>query len=212
MHKDTFLESAQRDFSADMTKLLIFASLCLSLWLTVHGSPMVRPKTLSVSCKTLGASEEFRRRLKWRENAEDHTTIWLFKGEQLNIRFELEENADVEVLGVVYSNDGHSDLLGLNLDGREIGRFNTISWHGWGYRWNKFESSGPVGGIQSLEKGKHVYSLKILEADLYGIEIDYIRLNVLGGKTIRLNKDNFLCIHEPGKGYTNYLPHFSKRN
>lgn len=156
-----------------------------------------QPKALSVDCESQGNNEDFKHRLKLRQNAEDQTTIWLFKGEQINIHFHLSGDAVIDVLDVRYSNDGGVDNVSLSLDGKELGSFKTKQFHGWGIMWNTFESSGPIGGYQHLHEGDHILTLRILDADLYGLEVDYIRFNVLGAKVEHLEKGHFVCEHNP---------------
>ena len=155
------------------------------------------PKPLTVDCLSLGNGEDFKQRLKLRENAEDQTTIWLFKGEVLNINFDLTDDAVVDVLDVRYSNDGDWDDISLSLDGDHLGSFKTELHYAWGDLWNNFQSSGPVGGRRFLKAGKHVLSLIVDDADQYGVEIDYIRFEVHGGKLENLSKDKFHCVHKP---------------
>ena len=170
--------------------LLSLVALCFSVALPT-------PKPVTVDCQSLGNGEEFKQRLRLRHNAEDQTTIWLFKDEVLKINFDLTSDAVVDVLDVRYSNDGGYDKISLSIDGDNLGSFKTESSYAWGDRWNIFMSSGPIGGRRYLKAGNHVLSLKIRDADEYGVEIDYIRFEVHGGTIENLTKDKFHCVHQP---------------
>ncbi|XP_052268258.1 uncharacterized protein LOC127869641 [Dreissena polymorpha] len=144
-------------------------------------------------------SPTFKDRLHFRTNAEDQTTIWLFDGEELKIKFDLPSQASLEVMDVRYSNDGDHDVCSVGLDGRELGQFKTSSYYGWGDLWNNFKSSGPIGGQQFLEAGSHSLSLTMLASDEYGVEVDYIRISVQGSKVENLQNEHFMCVHNPGE-------------
>ncbi|KAL4240547.1 hypothetical protein ACF0H5_001339 [Mactra antiquata] len=175
--------------------------LCVFVALSIFvsegdGYKMAAPKTLKVDCKSLGDNEKFIHRVKYRANAEDNITIWLFQDEELSIHFHLPEASLLEVLDVRYSNDGGMDLVEVNLDDKMLGQFRTPIDYLWGIRWNKFRSSGPLGGQFVVERGNHKLTLAILVSDKYGIEIDYIRFNVHGSKIDNLENE-LECIHNP---------------
>ena len=169
----------------------------LSLAATCSGFALPTPKPVTVDCQSLGNGEEFKQRLRLRNNAEDKTTIWLFKDEILNINFDLKTDAIVDVLDVRYSNDGGYDKISLSLDGDLLGSFKTETSYAWGDRWNMFMSSGPVGGRRYIKAGGHELSLNVLDSDEYGVEIDYIRFEVHGGTMANLTKKQFHCVHQP---------------
>lgn len=158
------------------------------------------PKALSVDCSSQGNNTEFRHRLKYRKNAEDLATIWLFKDEELHIYFHMANDAVIDVLDVRYSNDGGIDTIVLSLDDKQLGEFKTVQHFGWGDLWNMFESSGPLGGHQHIKAGEHKLTISIIEGDKYGVEIDYIRFNVHGSTVDHLRKDQFNCVHNPAHG------------
>lgn len=174
-----------------------FIVILLSLVASSIAKHLPTPKPLTVDCLSLGNGDDFKQRLKLRDNAEDQTTIWLFNGEILNINFDLTHDAVVDVLDVRYSNDGEWDEISLHIDGEPLGQFKTQTMYAWGDLWNTFLSSGPVGGRRFLRKGQHTLTLKIEHADQYGVEIDYIRFEVHGGTIEKLTKDKFQCVHQP---------------
>ena len=158
-----------------------------------------RPRPVLVTCTSQTHNPAFRDRLRYRENAEDQTTILLFKDEELHILFTLPNDAVLQVMDVKYSNDGESDVISLHVDDEDIGEFKTASYHAWGKKWNIFESSGPIGTPQHMDAGEHRLTLKVTDSDRYGIEIDYIRLSVEGSSVENLQKEHFVCMHNPGK-------------
>ncbi|KAH3863173.1 hypothetical protein DPMN_026152 [Dreissena polymorpha] len=158
-----------------------------------------KPTPVMIDCMSQVHSPTFRDRLRFREKADDQTTIWLFSGEELNIQFELPSPAVVDIVDIRYSNDGDYDLISVSLDGKELGQFKTNAHYAWGDLWNAFESSGPVGGAQFLAAGQHEISLKVLDSDEYGLEVDYIRISAHGSRVENLRNEHFLCSHTPGK-------------
>lgn len=177
-----------------LTSFVLLVATCVSC----SAFTLSKPKALSVDCSSHGDNKEFKHRLKHRNNAEDQATIWLFRNEELNIHFDMPKPAVIDVLDIRYSNDGGVDSIALSLDGMELGQFKTRVHFGWGDLWNMFESSGPIGGPHYLEAGEHKLTISILDSDLYGVEIDYIRFNVHGSTMDHLHKDQFECVHNPG--------------
>lgn len=175
------------------TYLILVAVMCSR----AGALSLPKPKALSVDCSSQGNNNEFKHRLKLREHAEDKATILLFKDEELNIHFQMVHAAAIDVLDVRYSNDGGVDTIAISLDGKKLGEFKTKVHFGWGDLWDMFESSGPIGGYQQLKAGEHKLTLSIVDADRYGIEIDYIRFNVHGSTVDNLRKDQFNCVHNP---------------
>ncbi|KAL4240546.1 hypothetical protein ACF0H5_001338 [Mactra antiquata] len=180
-----------------MTRIGITLLLFVGIFVGYCQSFPTKPKALSVDCRSKGNNDEFKRRLKLRKNAEDQTTIWLFKGEELSIHFHLPQPAMIDILDVRYSNDGGVDRIGLSLDDVELGTFKTVVQYGWGMQWNHFESSGHVGNETFLDSGNHKLTITVLDSDPYGVEIDYIRFNVHGSRVDHLDRDHFMCIHNP---------------
>jgi len=182
-----------------MSDGLALLMLIVGLFVMSSAFKVPRPKALVVNCKSHGsAGVEFQHRLKWRQNAEDQATIWLFAGEQLKIHFDIASDATVDVLDVRYSNDGDFDDIAISLDGQRLGDFKTQTHYAWGNLWNIFRSSGPIGGHQYLRGGAHTITLSVENSDIYGVEIDYIRLNVHGSKVERMENEHFFCEHKPG--------------
>lgn len=183
-----------------MTNSVVVSILLAAISIGCWAYKVPKPKALVVNCKSHGsAGVEFQHRLKWRQNAEDQATIWLFGGEQLKIHFDIASDATVEVVDVRYSNDGDFDDIALYLDGQRLGDFKTQTHYAWGNLWNIFRSSGPIGIPQYLRAGEHTITLSVENSDEYGVEIDYIRLNVLGSRVERLENEQFFCEHNPGQ-------------
>ncbi|KAK3580071.1 hypothetical protein CHS0354_001023 [Potamilus streckersoni] len=157
---------------------------------------MISHKSVTLHCNSDdGSTENVRNRLRTRDDASDKQTIWLHKGEELNIGFSLPKDAVVDVKDVRYSNDGGQDRIKLTLDDEELGDFLTHPGYGWGNAWNLFWSSGPIGEMVPVDSGQHMLSLKVDEADDYGVEIDYIRFEVYGSTVQELQQEHFICKH-----------------
>ncbi|KAH3863179.1 hypothetical protein DPMN_026158 [Dreissena polymorpha] len=159
-----------------------------------------KPKAVMISCMSQVHSPTFKERLHFRSRAEDKTTIWLFDGEELMIHFDLSGPAVVDIIDVRYANDGDYDVISVGMDGQELGQFKTTTYYAWGHLWNEFDSSGPLGGPHVLGAGHHNISLKVLHADEYGMEVDYIRVSVHGSHMENMENEHFMCVHNPGKG------------
>ncbi|KAL3877145.1 hypothetical protein ACJMK2_034894 [Sinanodonta woodiana] len=177
-----------------MVSLVNFVVLLVVLFSLAEG--MALHKSVTLHCNSDdGGIESVRSRLRTRDDASDRRTIWLHKGEKLNIGFSLPKEAIVDVKDVRYSNDGGQDRIKLNLDNQELGVFWTNSLNGTGNAWNTFWSSGPIGEMVRVDAGKHMLSLKVEEADEYGVEIDYIRFEVYGSISQELQQEDFICKH-----------------
>ncbi|KAL3877143.1 hypothetical protein ACJMK2_034892 [Sinanodonta woodiana] len=157
---------------------------------------MTLQKSVTLHCNADdGSTESVRSRLRTRDDASDKQTIWLHKGEELNIGFSLPKDGIVDVKDVRYSNDGGQDRIKVTLDDEELGDFWTHPGYGWGNAWNIFWSSGSIGEMVPVDAGKHMLSLKVDEADEYGVEIDYIRFEVYGSTPQELQQGQFICKH-----------------
>ena len=73
-------------------------------------------------------------------------TVRLSEGQYIIWAFvtELSYTCILQILNVVYTNDGLSDTITLYVDGQKEGSFNTRPQSDRGRLWNKPVSSGPV--------------------------------------------------------------------
>ena len=84
----------------------------------------------------------------------------------------------VEVVNVIYTNDGRSDTLTVSVDGRPVGTFHTLSRSGGGHLWNVPRSSGRIGRSVMLGHGTHRLRITATRTDRYRVEIDRVILKI----------------------------------
>lgn len=85
----------------------------------------------------------------------------------------MENDTDVviQVIGLLYSNDGPSDEILFTLDGNSLGNVSTKEFYNGGEEWNVFKNTGPIGGAVALANGNHTLSMTAL-TDQWGAEFD----------------------------------------
>lgn len=83
----------------------------------------------------------------------------------------------IQVISLMYSNDGPSDTISLQVDGKNIGTAKTDEVYNGGNEWNVFKDSGPIGEAVTLDNGNHTLSMKV-KSDQWGAEFDTITLRV----------------------------------
>ena len=85
-------------------------------------------------------------------------------------------NVTVYIDDIIYSNDGPSDLVYIQINGVNIGNFTTVEeWHS-GYEWNVFRNSNRIGPSVVLSKGNYLLHVEV-ESDKWGVELDRIEIN-----------------------------------
>ena len=125
-----------------------------------------------------------------RTNADEQTTVLLKHNDRLKFVFCLTDPAFVEVTNIAYSNDGGKDGIAVLMDWQKIGFVENKVTGTAGAGWNMFDSTGPIGKKQKLEPGRHIVTVHVEYADIYGLEIDYIELYV---GDANLNMETFSC-------------------
>lgn len=109
-------------------------------------------------------------------------TVRFFEvGQSVGWNFTTYSSCNLDVLNVVYSNDGPADNLTLYLDQDYIGSFQSIEHTNVGVFWNKMVDSGLVGKTNLLTEGNHTLKLLVTVVDIHGVEIDKIVVGVLCG-------------------------------
>lgn len=89
-------------------------------------------------------------------------------------------NLNVAVAGsfsisVRYSNDGLPDVVQILVDDKEAGQFTSQPTGSGGFGWDMFAWADKVAVI-SLNAGTHQISLTDINGDIFGIEIDVVKL------------------------------------
>lgn len=106
--------------------------------------------------------------------AEDHDRT--FKA-TLCVQGSGDNKVKIQVISLVYSNDGPSDNISLQVDGKNIGTAKTDEVYNGGYEWNVFKDCGPIGEAVTLDNGNHTLSMEV-KSDQWGAEFDTITLRV----------------------------------
>lgn len=117
-------------------------------------------------------------RSPWRSGASGVSSLHMFEGDTINITLCLSETTEIVIDELVYSNDGESDIININIDDIYFPWFKTEETDGgWGKYWNIFKSSGILGEPVILNKGSHTIGVTIESADYYGVEFDVIKVS-----------------------------------
>lgn len=91
--------------------------------------------------------------------------------------------------GVLYSNDGDGDQVGLVLDQTFLGTFNSSQQTNWGQLWDVFLRSPPFFPIAELAPGRHSLRLLVLgPSDKIEVSAVHLRLS-----DERLTRDILTC-------------------
>ena len=85
-------------------------------------------------------------------------------------------SCDMQVMHVIYSNDGMSDTVEMFLNEKKLGSFRTVAKSQGGELWNVFRKSKAVGKAVPLLTGQNTLKLLVTEADQPGVEIDKVIL------------------------------------
>ena len=108
-----------------------------------------------------------------------HTVRFTRKGQFLYWVLVTQSTCNIDILDVLYTNDGPSDNLTVYLDENFIGSFQTVEHSREGVYWNKIVESGLIGQTTVLQQGNHTLSISVVTVDIYGVEIDKITIGVL---------------------------------
>ena len=114
-------------------------------------------------------------RSPWRSRASGFSALHAFRGDRVLLGLCVQEPTLVEIVGVVFSNDGDRDVVTFSVNGKRIGTLKTLERHGgFGDLWDDFEESEQVGSPFELAPGVHGLEVYVEDSDCHGIELDYI--------------------------------------
>lgn len=146
----------------------------LTFMLTVRGDVAV---TTKFEFESLVGGPGFPRS-PWRSEASGLSSMHMFKGDEIELTLCLVDQSVFEISGLVYSNDGKSDTMTFEVDGKFFASFETVETsHGWGKYWNEFKTSGKLGPSVVLQRGSHTIGINVMSSDYYGTELDVIYVN-----------------------------------
>ena len=113
-----------------------------------------------------------------RSSASGNFSVHLREGQSLVIDFCLREESRVRIRDIVYSNDGFEDSVFISIDRKQSGAFLSTLRENRGNGWNIFRSTGAITEIVTLRTGRHTIFINATKTDSWGIEIDYVLLEV----------------------------------
>ena len=108
-----------------------------------------------------------------------HTVRFTRKGQFLYWFFVTQSTCNIDVLNVLYTNDGPSDNLTVYINDSFIDSFQTVNHSREGVFWNKIVESGLVGRTTVLRQGNHTLNVSVVTVVIHGVEIDKVTIGVL---------------------------------
>ena len=153
-----------------------------------------------------------------RSNANNGFTVLIKQEAFVTLFFQVTGNRSKEcqlkVGNLYYSNDGEADTLALRLNQGSIttplGIVSTRGATNYGHYWNVFEDTGPIGRSIIAKEGLYNLVIKATKADEYGVELDYVSLQILGcnNNTVYVGavKSGYIqeCANEPNDPCENW--------
>jgi hypothetical protein len=111
-------------------------------------------------------------------------TVHLNAGETRRLPFTLGGTSSYQV-SVRYSNDnfGPLETVQVSIDGAPVGSFMAQDTGDFGFGWNNFLSSGPIGS-RTLASGPHELTVSVSGGDGFGVEIDLVSLDPQQGQPL----------------------------
>ena len=121
-----------------------------------------------------------------RSNASQGVVVHLLKDNIIRYEMCIHSPIDMQINNIVYSNDAGNvgDVISFDIDGNLIGSFNTAQpSEMFSSAWNDFQGSGVIGDRFWLDYGNHMLTLRVTQADNFGVELDTIELDI-GNNTL----------------------------
>ena len=107
-----------------------------------------------------------------RSEASNKITVRLQESEYVFWAITAHSSCLVQVLDVVYTNDGGSDEISVYVNDQQLGSFTTKSQSDNGHIWNRPESSGSLDDVKQLSVGVNHIRVVATVVDEFGVEID----------------------------------------
>ena len=121
----------------------------------------------------------------YRSNAKNGIAVLIKQGASITLFFQVTGNdvCRMQVGNLRYSNDGQPDEFTVTLNqGSSTTVFGTASTReatSNGKLWNDFQGTGPIRSSISMKEGLYNLVIKATKADEYGVELDYVSLQIL---------------------------------
>ncbi|XP_076445652.1 uncharacterized protein LOC143283334 isoform X2 [Babylonia areolata] len=143
------------------------------VWMTV----MLAAENHAANIYLEAATSRGNPRTVQRSNARKGVAVRLGTGESIHMTFCLRQTTLIQVLNVLYSNDGNNETVGVAVDDRSfLGTFTSHNRSDWGRLWNVFLPSPTFPHTLALYPGWHTLRVGVLSAPSDGIEVDSVRM------------------------------------
>lgn len=129
-----------------------------------------------------------------RNRASGQQSVHLYKGDSIHTELCFMPNTELTIKAVVYSNDGLEDHVRVSLDKTVLGEFESMVFTDSGRGWNRFRSSRNMFTV--VTEGRRIITLKIVDSDTYGIEIDLVELSLYNTQTLDSLKCDVFCFDD----------------
>lgn len=126
--------------------------------------------------------------LMYRSEASSGLAVLLNEGQTIRYGIVIRDNGNscfIKLLHVTYSNDGDGDDIQVLLNNTVLGSFRTYAISDNGESWNDFHTESGFSTEKELHVSPYILTIRVLEADQYGVEIDKLSLQLECINTIR---------------------------
>ncbi|XP_060556794.1 uncharacterized protein LOC132717358 [Ruditapes philippinarum] len=136
-----------------------------------------------------------------RQHASGYKAVHLYTGNILQTELCFISGTKFTVNEIEYSNDGPSDMISVSLDKVVIDEFRTVALSDGGLGWDMFKPHQSM--VSTITEGHHMLTIKVIQSDQHGVEIDYIKVSVNYSQTIDSLSCKSFCFEDAT------YPHFT---
>ncbi|XP_033743563.1 uncharacterized protein LOC117329641 [Pecten maximus] len=113
-----------------------------------------------------------------RSRASGQFSVHLFQNDVVIGEFCLPGYRKVELVNMMYSNDGPTDVIDVSINRKHVGNAQTKMLIGGKSGWDDFRSTWNIGKPMTLPPGRHTIILNVTSSDRWGTELDVILFNI----------------------------------
>ncbi|XP_060076690.1 uncharacterized protein LOC132556323 [Ylistrum balloti] len=113
-----------------------------------------------------------------RSGASGQSSVHLFQNDVMIGEFCLPGYRKFEIVNMMYSNDGPTDVINVSINRKHIGTAQAKLLIGGKSGWNDFRSTWNIGKPMTLPPGRHTIMLNVTASDRWGTELDAILFNI----------------------------------
>lgn len=168
-----------------MEKRIVSGIINLVLTVLLVSKTYVRGSSIHIEAENMFGDG----RVEPRAKASDRKAVHLYSGAIIQYEMCIMSTTAMHLSSFVYSNDGDTDRIKVEIDHQVLGIVETVMRDDGGRGWNAFVSPR-TGFVDVLvTEGRHLLTLTVLQADQHGVEIDYISLKL----NTTQSKDSTMC-------------------